>query len=71
MVQLSHPYITTGKTMAFDYSFDLQTFVGKVMSDTRIHISEPLCYTPETNIALLINYVLIKNSNVKNEVIRK
>ena len=28
-VQLSHPYMTTGKTIAF---FSIQTFVGKVMS---------------------------------------
>ena len=28
MVQLSHPYMTAGKTMAFT----IQTFVGKVMS---------------------------------------
>ena len=28
MVQLSHPYMTTGKTIAFTR----QTFVGKVMS---------------------------------------
>ena len=28
MVQLSHPYMTTGKTMALT----IQTFVGKVMS---------------------------------------
>ena len=28
MVQLSHPYMTTGKTIAFT----MQTFVGKVMS---------------------------------------
>ena len=28
MVQLSHPYITTGKTIALT----IQTFVGKVMS---------------------------------------
>ena len=30
MVQLSHPYMTTGKTTAS--TFDIQTFVGKVMS---------------------------------------
>ena len=28
MVQLSHPYITTGKTIALT----IQTFIGKVMS---------------------------------------
>ena len=60
-VQLSHPYVTTGKTIALTR----RTFVGKVMSlllnmlsrlDTCICITESLCYTHETNTTLLINY---------------
>ena len=31
MVKLSHPYMTTGKTMALTMNYKLQTFIGKVM----------------------------------------
>ena len=31
MVQLSYPYMTTGKTTALTMNYELQTFIGKVM----------------------------------------
>ena len=32
MVQLSYPYMTTGKTTALTMNYELQTFIGKIMS---------------------------------------
>ena len=31
MVQLSHPYMTIGKTIALTMNYELQTFIGKMM----------------------------------------
>ena len=49
MVQLSHPYMLTGKTLAFT----IRTFVGKIMSLKGTTILEVWCFLKKLNILLL------------------
>ena len=54
MVQLSHPYMTTGKTMALT----IQTFVGRVMSLLFNKLSRfVLAFLPRSSKSLLISWL--------------
>ena len=54
MVQLSHPYMTTGKTMALT----IQTFVGRVMSLLFNKLSSfVIAFLPRSSKSLLISWL--------------